>query len=309
MTTNDDWRQARYERACWWLERGVDIVPLKPRSKSIQPGYGSRQAHITAADFAHKWFLKTDANLGVVLGGAVSLAVADWDDAQDYDAWCCGSGATIETLIEQTARGYHAFFIGVDLPSATSDQCEFKTSGVCMVAPSVHPSGVIYRIVRNLPIASLTEEKARLLFPFLSEKEVKPRCYELDGTLGRLALEKEGSHSAGDDGVVARIKAVRSVEDEISASGVQLRSAGSGELVGLCPFDHGGHKDSQPSLWVNTLRQRWGCYAPGCESNMGGEKAHDVVNYRALSRGISNREAIKQLANELFPSIQNTGKL
>jgi hypothetical protein len=77
ITMNNDLRQARYERACWWLEWGVDVVPLKPRSKSIQPGYGSRQAHITTADFARRWFLNTDANLGVVLGGAVGLAVAD----------------------------------------------------------------------------------------------------------------------------------------------------------------------------------------------------------------------------------------
>ncbi len=81
-----------------------------------------------------------------------------------------------------------------------------------------------------------------------------------------------------------------------------IAASQAAELAGLCPFDHGGHQDSQPSLWVNTRYQRWGCYAPGCASNVGGEKAHDVVNYRALWRGLSNREAIRQLANELFLS-------
>jgi hypothetical protein len=307
MTMPYDLRQVRYERACWWLERSVEIVPLQARSKNIQPGYGSRQTHITTTDFARKWFLNTEANLGVVLGGTSGLVVADWDDAQEYKSWRRSIGTTIETLTEQTARGYHAFFQGVHLPSATSNTCEFKTSGVCMVASSVHPSGMVYRIVQDMPIAILTEDKARLLFPFLSEREVKPIRRASDDTRDHLAIRKERSSLAG-NGVVACIKAVWSVENEISASGVQLHPAGLGELVGLCPFDHGGHKDSRPSLWVNILRQRWGCYAPGCESNAGGEKAHDVVNYRALLRGISNREAIRQLASELFPLPQDTGK-
>ena len=301
MTTRRDLRQARYERACWWLARGVEVVPLKPQSKELQPGYGAHKTHITTADFARKWFLNTDANLGVVLGGAVGLAVADWDDAQDYKSWHSNIGTTIETLTEQTARGYHAFFVRVSLlPLAVGNGCEFKTSGVCMVSPSVHPSGVVYWIMNNAPIAPLTEERARHFFPFLSEKVVKPTRGELGGALNNLMLRKERSNLCVDS-VVARIKAVWSVEDEISASGVQLRPAGPGEFVGLCPFSHGGHRDSQPSLWVNILRQRWGCYAPGCESNTKGERAHDVVNYRALSRGISNQEAIKQLADELLP--------
>ncbi len=304
MTTNDDLRQARYERACWWLERGVDVVPLKPRSKSIQPGFGSRQAHITTADFARKWFLNTDANLGIVLSGITGLVVADWDDAQEYESWCHRIDTTMETLTEKTARGYHVFFQGVHLPSATSGQCEFKTSGVCMAAPSIHPTGTLYRIVKDMPIVSLTEDQVQLLFPFLSGKEVKRPPRELNGAPGSRVTGEEENKSARDNGVVARIKAARSVEDEISSSGVQLHPAGPSELVGLCPFDHRGRKDSQPSLWVNTWRQRWGCYAPGCESNVGGEKAHDVVNYRALFRGISNLEAIKQLADEFLQSAQ-----
>jgi hypothetical protein len=177
-----------------------------------------------------------------------------------------------------------------------------------MVAPSTHPSGMLYQVVKDTPIAFLTENQLRLLFPFLSEQGVERVPHASNGMLGDRVLGNEKNKSACGDSVVARIKVVRSVEDEIRSSGVQLHLAGPGELVGLCPFDHGGHKDSQPSLWVNIWRQRWGCYAPGCESNVGGEKAHDVVNYRALSRGISNLEAIKQLADELLLPVQTARK-
>jgi hypothetical protein len=169
-----------------------------------------------------------------------------------------------------------------------------------MVAPSVHPTGQLYHIVKDMPIAFLAEDKARLLFPFLSE------LFNGRATIGTVPLgssvpKTRRGYAVDEEGIVARIKKARTVETEIQASGVQLHPAGPGELVGLCPFNHGGHQDSQPSLWVNTERQRWGCYAPGCESNMGGEKAHDVVNYRALSRGLSNRAAIRQLTNGFLP--------
>ena len=169
MNPKRDLRQARYERACCWLAHGVDVVPPKPQSKELQPGYGARQAHITTQDFAHQWFLNTEANLGVVLGGLVDLVVADWDDSHQYEAWHATMGASMKTLTEQTARGYHLFFICGELHTTMGPGCELKATGVCMVAPSVHPSGVIYRVLKDLPITKLDSERARSLFPFLSD--------------------------------------------------------------------------------------------------------------------------------------------
>ncbi len=112
MNPKQDVRQTRYERAGWWLAHGVAVVPLKPQSKELQPGYGVHQAHITSLDFARQWFLtevtlvNTDANLGVVLGESAGLVVADWDDrghlgdARRYEAWRATIGAEVETLNE-----------------------------------------------------------------------------------------------------------------------------------------------------------------------------------------------------------------
>lgn len=289
MTSQHTLRRARYERACWWLERGVDIVPLKLQSKELQSGYGARKAHITTTDFARKWFLNTDANLGVVLGEAASLAVADWDDAQAYEAWRATTGAAIETLIEQTARGYHLFVTGDSLTSSVGNGCEFKTRGICMVSPSVHPSGVIYRIVKDAPIITLDAERARVLFPFLSEP-LHNMTQVFAGHVPRQSpcdqLEKKS--------VIARIKAARPIMDEISAAGVKLRPGGTATLIGLCPF----HDDHSPSLWVNPESGLWGCNRPGCLA----AGTHDVINFRALQRGISNSMAIKQLAAEYLVS-------
>jgi hypothetical protein len=300
MTTKYNLRQTRYERACWWLEYGVELVPLKPLSKHIQPGYGSCKAHIAATDSARKWFLNTDANLGVVLGNTAGLAVADWDNAQDYESWRSGVGATVETLTEQTARGYHAFFLHAHLPTADGRGCEFKTGGVCMVAPSVHPTGTVYRVVIDAPIAPLTEKQVHLLFPFLSEKRLEHTS--LDCKTPPLALRKRESEAGAS--LVQRIKEARPIVDELEAAGVTGWQRSGKNLVARCVF----HKDVSPSLWANPASGLWGCNAVSCPAH-DGHRAHDVINARALWRGISEREAIKQLADELFPPTRNTGRV
>lgn len=299
MTTKYNLRQTRFERACWWLEYGVELVPLKPFSKHNQPAYGSRKARITTVDFAHKWFLNTDANLGVVLGDKAELVVADWDNAQDYESWRSGIGAMVETLTEQTARGYHAFFLSAHLPTANGDGCEFKAGGVCMVAPSVHPTGTVYRVVIDAPIAPLTEEQALLLFSFLSEKRLEHT--PLDCKTPPLTLRKRENEAGAS--LVQRIKDGRSIVDELEAAGVTGWQRSGKNLVARCVF----HKDVSPSLWANPASGLWGCNAVSCPAH-DGRRAHDVINVRALWRGISEWEAIKQLADELFPPTRNTGR-
>jgi len=269
-------RQARLRAALFWLSLGVEVLPLKPRSKHLQPGYGPRKARISDPAFARRWFLNTNANLGVVLGGTPGLLVADWDDAQTYLLWRSSVGAAVDTLIERTARGYHAFFFAHHLPSAAHNNCEFKSTGVCMVSPSLHPSGFVYRTIDHAPIASIDALTARRLFPFLSVScpQKSPKLETSIPTAG---------------GVIVRIKAARSTLDEMLASGIILQSAGPNTLVGLCPF----HDDHSPSLWLNPQSNLWGCNRPDCLA----AGTHDVINFRALVRGISNRTAIMQLAD------------
>ena len=201
--------KARFERACWWLLRGVEVVPIRPRSKKLYRGYGPHKDRITDANSACRWFLYAHANLGVVLGGEARLIVADWDSVGDYEIWRETPGASVSTLTERTGRGYHLFFIGDDLPSTASDGCEFKTRGVCMVSPSVHPSGVAYRTVIDAPIAHIDRERACGLFPFLSEtRGIK----ELSGSSSahtESAPARATSGEWGRGGVVAQIKEAR----------------------------------------------------------------------------------------------------
>lgn len=273
-------RLARFIRACWWLRQGFHLLPLKPRSKHLQPGFGPRKARISDPACARLWFLNTDANLGVVLGGAPRLIVADWDDASAYEAWRASLGVSVETLVERTPRGFHAFFVADErFPSTAHDGCELKTSGACAVSPSVHPSSDLYRIACSAPIAHLSAAQARSLFPFLS-------AANLLTPLSPLPSPPPGA------GVIARIKAAHSTLDEILDAGIELRPAGPNTLVGRCPF----HDDRTPSLWLYPDTGLWGCNRPDCLAH----GIHDVINFRAFARRISNRAAIRQLADEFL---------
>jgi hypothetical protein len=292
MNPKHDLRPARYERARWWLAHEVEVVPLKPQSKELQPGYGARQAHIASLDFARQWFLNTDANLGVVLGGPTGLIVADWDDEHQYELWSATPSVAMQKLTEQTDRGYHVFFTFPGLRTNISHGCELKATGVCTVAPSVHPSGVVYRVLINAPIATLDSESATMLFPFLSEVLSKQNRRDGTGAVAVYALRKSQTSTSVAKSAIARIKTVRLILDEMVAAGVALRPVGPNTWVGLCPF----HPDHAPSLWVNPQRGLWGCNRPDCPA----AGTHDVINFRAMRRDISNEAAIKQLACEFL---------
>jgi len=274
-------RLARFRRACWWLSLGVLLLPLKPCSKHLQPGFGPRKARISDVSCARKWFLNTDANLGVLLGAPTGLVVADWDDQASYLRWRATDGAAVSTLAERTPRGVHLFFFAPLLRSAAGEGCELKTCGACAVAPSIHPSGRRYRTLHAAPIAALDAALAGALFPFLSDR-VAPRP----------PRDVRRCRGAAPAALVDRIKAARSTLAEMRDAGVVLVPGGPNTLVGRCPF----HDDHAPSLWLYPDSGVWGCNRPDCRA----AGVHDVINFRAFWRRIYNRAAIGQLADEFL---------
>jgi len=193
-------------------------------------------------------------------------------------------------LIEQTARGYHVFATCPELPSFATPEAEIKTSGIIMVAPSIHPSGKRYEIVNDAPIAAVSLTQVESHFPFVSDYLAAQRNKpESPKPLMQVPLQRH------DDDLISRIKAARSVLEE-AAELTDLKGH-DGHYYGLCPF----HDDLEPSFWVDDEAGLWGCYSPRCPSNAGGQKAHDVINLRMFAKHIRAREAIKELADEYLP--------
>src|SRR5688500_18267392 len=85
------------------------------------------------------------------------------------------------------------------------------------------------------------------------------------------------------DADVARVKELSPIESVI-ADYVQLRSAGGGELKGLCPF----HDEKSPSFHVTPARGLWHCF--GC-----GEGGDTIAFVRQIEH-LSFAETVEKLA-------------
>ena len=99
--------------------------------------------------------------------------VVDLDDP-DAVAWfansCGRHGGAPKTLTVRTARGYHVYFTcGREVPCSTGRLAPGADvrgdGGYVVAAPSIHPSGHVYAIARDLPIADAPQWLADLAMP------------------------------------------------------------------------------------------------------------------------------------------------
>ncbi len=277
----------RYSRAQWWLGQGVDLVPLRAKTKYLIKGFGAHSKHITTPRQVWFWFERLRCNVGVVCGGCRGLVCADFDDEAAFTTWRSGPGKDFATLMERSFRGFHVFFFASGIPNAYAPGVELKAKGVVAVAPSVHPTGCLYEIVADIPIAILDRAQVAALFPFISDALLIPSPKQQPAT------PRRDGPASGDD-VISRIKAALPVSAE--ATRLTALKGKGGHYVGLCPF----HDDHEPSFWVDDEAGLWGCYSPSCTTNAGGQKAHDVINLRAMWKGVSVQDAIRQLAYEVL---------
>jgi DNA primase len=110
------------------------------------------------------------------------------------------------------------------------------------------------------------------------------------------------THSAWAKGVrlmplVDEIKQKLPIAPFVAAYTGGLKSTGQNFLTGRCPFHQ---LDRQPSakrkFWVNSAKGICGCFVPTCQAQAPGGKPMDVVNFYARLKGISNSQAIAELA-------------
>lgn len=79
-----------------------------------------------------------------------------------------------------------------------------------------------------------------------------------------------------------------------------LKSTGRGWYTGRCPF-HQSPTDppNKRKFWVNADKGICGCFVPRCQAEQPGSKPMDVINFYARLEGISNSQAIDELARQL----------
>lgn len=80
------------------------------------------------------------------------------------------------------------------------------------------------------------------------------------------------------------LKRVHPLTAVVSGAGIPLRPAGSGRLIGCCPF----HADREPSFMVDQRDQHFHCFA--CQAH------GDVIDFVMRREGLDFRQAIERLA-------------
>lgn len=274
-----------------WIQAGVSVVPVEPRSKACLVRWRLFESRLPTDSELRTWFRGGAVNLAVVCGTG-GLLVLDFDDLSKYSWFVFQSNHLANTYTEFTHRGAHLFY-QVDQPiTARFTECESLGLGhLCMVSPSVHPEGTIYRPALN-PCHAILKANTVDLFSLLSKQESKT----VKAVVGINDSYPEGGEvfnkkpvSNSKVSLVIKIKSSVDLFSYVQSLTELKPSGGDGRWwMGRCPL----HDDKSPSLWVDRARGVWGCHSPSCP----GHRTGDVINFYALVNHLSIGDAIQALA-------------
>lgn len=258
------------QRALWWLERDFLLLPVQPNSKKLVPRFGFYLDKIATPERVHQWFSeKSLANIAVC--GTQTSLILDFDDPDLYKFWTGKFPTAARTYTEQTPDGgYHVFahVWGESLKGVKPIKgVELKHTAL------IYPS-----IIDNKPYScgagDLLDLDAELVLSPLSQAPiVKP--------FSRVGLR--------DKSKLQKIKAAFSCLELIQSINPNVKVYGPSKrfVTVACPF----HDDKEPSCWIDTARNLWGCHA--CDIH------GDVINLYARLKGITNNEAILEMGKTL----------
>jgi len=147
------------EAALAYVQRGWSLIPIRPGTKKAAGRWKQFQSAPASVDKLQAWFGNGSAfGLAVVLGEVSGgLVCRDFDDQAIYDEWAARSSDLARTLpTVATARGRHVYFRAKDLRSRDVGGGEYRADGrYCVVPPSKHPTGALYRWLVPLPEGEL----------------------------------------------------------------------------------------------------------------------------------------------------------
>ena len=143
------------DEARHYVARGWSVIPIRHRSRGKEPAchWQKYQSQLPTDRTLRRWFQNDVDGLAVVMGPVSGgLTCCDFDQLDAYDAWA-GQYADLAAHLPtvDTARGRHVYFTStVDRIIHTGDG-EIRGGGYCLLPPSRHPTGDLYRWRVRLP--------------------------------------------------------------------------------------------------------------------------------------------------------------
>lgn len=137
------------EAALWYRRRGWSVIPVGRNKKPVRGLKWKRyETELPAESQVLDWFTKyPDANVAVVLGPVSGdLASRDFDSDEAWQAFQREYPDLAKTLpVVSTFRGKHVYFTGTTGIRIFRDGELRGEGGYCVLPPSVHETGIIYR--------------------------------------------------------------------------------------------------------------------------------------------------------------------
>lgn len=146
-----------------YLENGMAVIPLKPKSKEPLIPWKIYQSQLPTMTELNEWFQDGKSNIGIVTGKISNLSILDLDGENGLKY---GQLNTLDTsLISLTGKGKQLWYrYHEGLGSSASEiapNVDVRSDGGYIVAPpSIHPNGLRYRFQNPLP-----SDFARPAFP------------------------------------------------------------------------------------------------------------------------------------------------
>jgi len=207
-------KQTLKTSALFALDFGLHVFALGERVKepdSEESPNGFRSSTNDREKVNYIWTRKPKANIGVDCGSS-DVCVFDFDHKESIPSWV----ETFKTLKVQTAKGVHVYTRGARPSKRMYDETgnhigEIKSTGGYVIwDKSVHPSGALYQIIDNSPIAPTPDDRVAELTKHAAKIDVdvspngaKIPYHQHDDTLARIAgklrnigMEEEATYNA-----------------------------------------------------------------------------------------------------------------
>lgn len=260
-----------YKSALDWLGKGFHLLPIQPGTKKQVQGFGLHQSRVTNIQHAAAWWKDQPTKYNLAVIAPENKFVIDFDDWEIYLQWAKQvPESTSHTYTEITPNmGAHVFLSGT-IPPDFKPIKHVEIKRVVLVAPSM-VNEVEYEIMFDDPICVLQAEIS--LFP-LSES---PRSEPAQLPITSKRVPDSGS-------LLDAIKCKFSILELMRKHFSKIKVLGHGRFVSACcPF----HEEKEPSFWIDTERNLFGCHACGAHG--------DVINFYARIHRLDNYAAIKEM--------------
>lgn len=291
---------------------GFSVIPVHYGEKDAKYRWAQYQKRHPQESELARW-VRIPSNFAVLTGpypiegDYPGLVVIDFDNMPDYEQWQAWARVNNPEITKgyqvKTRRGVHVYLLSDSAGAIRNlhydlieciDGLESKrgvdvkgAGGYVMLAGSLHPTGFVYEAMEaencHFPEFERLEE---VMPPEILGRYIEPD-YQASAPHTEPGIEDILNRPVSGKGAgmsVEDVKRGRKIQELIRPE----QWTGNGFYVAKCPF----HDDKVASFWADTKKEICGCFA-GCH----GTRPWDVVNLYAKLHGVSNSQALAELAN------------